>query len=158
DLAVAVDLAQIVGRRDEREVHRPALARRARLDKPHVLGGRVELLEVVDRLVVGRELEVGAGPESEHRLGRRDAVGNEGGGTREERYIYKCRSGNAHAPSISQPLSFFLCPRNARASPKGIARRAASRSFRLTAPPRALVRDRLRGRARAWHACPRTGS
>ena len=69
NLAISLDLLEILRARDEREVHRAALARLAGLDEPDVLTRGGELAEIFDRLIVGRELEVGAGPESEGRVG-----------------------------------------------------------------------------------------
>ena len=74
NLAIALDLLEILRARNEREVHRPALARLAGLDEADVLARGRELAEIFDRLIVGRELEVGAGPESEGRVGRRNGA------------------------------------------------------------------------------------
>ena len=43
DLPVTLDLLEVLGARDEREVHRAALTRRARFDEPHVFGRGREL-------------------------------------------------------------------------------------------------------------------
>src|SRR6185295_4904427 len=65
DLAIAIDLREVVGTRDQREVDRPALARLAGFDQLDGLRRRRHFLEIVDRLFVGGKLEVRAGPESE---------------------------------------------------------------------------------------------
>src|SRR4029450_7669588 len=70
DLAVAIDLLQIGGRRDQREVELATLARGAGLDEDHPIADGVELPEVVDGLVVGRQLGFGAGYEADAGLGR----------------------------------------------------------------------------------------
>ena len=80
DLPIAIDLAEVGGRRHEREVHRASLAGLAGLDELDVLAGGCQLLEIFDRLVVGRELVVGAGAEAEDRLGCRHAAVAEKGG------------------------------------------------------------------------------
>ncbi len=74
DFTVAIELAEVLGRRHQRVVHRSPLAGLAGFQQPDVLAAGSDLLEVVDRLIVGRELVVGAGPEAEHRLGRRDTA------------------------------------------------------------------------------------
>jgi hypothetical protein len=100
DLAVAIDFSKVIGRRDQREIHRPALAGRPRFDQLDVLGRRIELLEVVDRLVVGRQLVVGARAEAEDGFGGRDAVGDDRRRSDDEQQVEGEKSGAAHAPSI----------------------------------------------------------
>ncbi len=71
DLPIAVYLCQIALRGDEREVKRPALRGLAGLDERHAVAGGVDLVEVVEHLVVRRELGVSARRKPEHRLGGR---------------------------------------------------------------------------------------
>ena len=71
DLAIAVDLAEVVWRRHQRVVHRTSLAGLARLEKLHVFAGGRDFLEVIDGLIVGGELVVGARSKTEDRLRRR---------------------------------------------------------------------------------------
>ena len=103
DLAVPIDLSQVVRRRHEREVHRAPLRRLAGLDELDVLAGGRQLLEVVDGLVVGRELVVGAGTEAEHRFGcRHAALREEGDRRRQQEHECQAEDRDSHAPSISQ--------------------------------------------------------
>src|SRR6266850_844179 len=74
NLTVAIDLRQVVRTRDEREVLCPALTRLAGLEHLHVLRRRRDFLEIVDRLVVRRELEIRARSESEDGVRGRDAA------------------------------------------------------------------------------------
>ena len=103
DLPIAIQSGQVVRRRDEREIHRPLLARRPGLHEFHELRRRGDTLEVLDRLIVGGELVIGPGFEAEHRLGRRDATlaehddgCNEQGDERQVR-------GESHPASICHP-------------------------------------------------------
>ena len=73
DLAVAIDLLEVLRRRDQREVIGAPLRRRAGFDQRQPIAGGIELLEIVDRLVVGGELGVGARREADAGVGRRDA-------------------------------------------------------------------------------------
>src|SRR6267378_7981091 len=74
NLTVAIDLRQVVRTRDEREILCPALTRLAGLEHLHVLRRRRDFLEIVDRLIVGGELEVRARPESKNGVGRGHAA------------------------------------------------------------------------------------
>ena len=71
DLAVAVDALEVLLRRHQREVIGPPLRRGAGFDQPHVVRCGVDFLEVVDHLVVGGELVVGARLEAEDGRRRR---------------------------------------------------------------------------------------
>ena len=70
NLPIALDLIEVLRVRDEREVHRAPLARLAAFDEADVLARGRELPEIVDRLIVGRELVVGAGLETKRRVRR----------------------------------------------------------------------------------------
>ncbi len=70
DLAQPIEVRQVGGARNEREVHRPALARFSGVDELHERAGGRQLPEVGDRLVVVGQLVVGAGLETEGRRGR----------------------------------------------------------------------------------------
>ena len=72
DLAVAVEVGEVVGARHDRQIPGPALGGAADLDELQPIARGVERLEVGDRLVVSRQVVVGAGLEAEHRLGRRE--------------------------------------------------------------------------------------
>ena len=73
DFAIAIDLAEVVGARHQRVViGRPWLVLPASTSFT-CLRRRRELLEVVDRLVVGREFVIRAGAKSEHRFWCREA-------------------------------------------------------------------------------------
>ena len=74
DFAVAIDPGQVFRIRDQRKVHRAPLGRLAGLQQLDVLARCRELFEVLNRLIVGRQLVVGARLESEYRLGRRHCL------------------------------------------------------------------------------------
>ena len=79
DFAVAVQVAQILGAGDERDVHGSPEGGAADFTEFEAVAGRVELLEVVDRFLEGGEEEVGPHTLAEYGLGGGD-LGVEGGG------------------------------------------------------------------------------
>ena len=79
DFLVAIELLEVLGRRDDRHQLRAAFGRLADLDDLHPIGFLVELLPVLDELVVGRELIVVADVEAEELLGSRDPLRGRGG-------------------------------------------------------------------------------
>src|SRR5258708_15860648 len=90
DLAMAIEPRQVLRRRDQREIHRPALRRLSGLEQLDVATGARELLEVLDRLIVGSQLVVGARREPEDGLRRRNrgsalGVRNGGQGNRDKK-------------------------------------------------------------------------
>ena len=70
DLTVPIDSRQVVRRRDQREVHRPSLRGLPRFHQANVLARGCQLSEVLDRLIVGRELVVRSRFEPEDGRGR----------------------------------------------------------------------------------------
>ncbi len=92
DLTQSVDLREVGRRRNQRKIHRPALCRLACLHQPDRTARGREFLQVCDRLIVCRQLVVGAGREPEDRIGRRD------GGTRGlKHHVAGHNQGNDHA-------------------------------------------------------------
>src|SRR2546425_12035145 len=74
DLTLAIDLRRVVRTRDERDILCPALTRLAGFEHLHEFRRRRNPFEVVDSLVVGRELEIRAGTEAKDRIGSRKTV------------------------------------------------------------------------------------
>ena len=68
DLPQPIELREVLGRRDDRERPRVAGRRLADIDETNAVRCGRELLEVRDRLVVGRELEVRAHGEAKGRI------------------------------------------------------------------------------------------
>ena len=83
DLTVPVQVAQVLGAGDERDVDGSAVRGAADFAQFEAVAGRVEALEVVDRLLEGGEMEVGADLVAEYGLGG-GWLGVEGGGGRRE--------------------------------------------------------------------------
>ena len=69
DLAILLDVGQVLRARHEGEVPRMPVRRPSRLDQREPIACRVELPEVVDRLVVSGELVVVPWLEPERRFG-----------------------------------------------------------------------------------------
>ena len=74
DLPIAIDSREVRLGRHQREVERPPLRRLTGVDDLHAIARRVKLLEIVDDLIVGGELVIGARGEAEHGVGRRYAA------------------------------------------------------------------------------------
>ena len=72
DLLIVVELRQVLGRRNERDIPVAALRRFADLHQLDPLARCGELLEIPQRVVVRREIKIVSRLVPQHRFGRRD--------------------------------------------------------------------------------------
>ena len=96
DLAIALQVREVLCRRDHCDVPGMALGRLADLQQRHPIAGGCQASEIRHRLVVGREKEVCPDTRSQHRLRGWDGrLGGSGGGSAKTEKNYEPAGANA---------------------------------------------------------------